>query len=138
MTDDNRTWRCFFCDEVFTDVEAAHEHFGDEGGCDPEPPACKLNQMEGGLLKLYREALAEIHTYQLEDNASFREFYALGADHFQECRRAEEEGYARGLKDGKALARQWRPIKRIWWFVYWSLTGKAHPDHVEYCRYVSH
>lgn len=43
-------WRCFHCDEVFTDPKSAQDHFGDGGGCDPEPPACKLNAMEGGLL----------------------------------------------------------------------------------------
>lgn len=102
MSDEAHEWRCFHCDEVFTTVEAARDHFGDGGGCDPEPPACKLNQMEGGLLKLYREALAEIHTYQIEDNASFREFYALGADHATALRREEEKGYARGLRDGRA------------------------------------
>jgi hypothetical protein len=34
-------WRCFHCDEVFTSVEAAWEHFGEFGeGINAEPPAC--------------------------------------------------------------------------------------------------
>lgn len=95
-----KRWRCFFCDEVFTDAAAAAEHFGPE--CDGIV-ACKLNGMEGGLLKLYREAQDELRTYRREDNAAYREFYAIGADHSVKLRQAEEQGYERGLKDGRAL-----------------------------------
>lgn len=91
-------WRCFHCDEVFTDPDLAGDHFG-IGECDV--PACQLNAVEGGLLKMLRDAQEEIGRFRREDTASYREFYALGADHAVKLRRAEEEGYERGLRDAK-------------------------------------
>ena len=35
----SKTYRCFFCDEVFRSRRAAWLHFGDEG-CEPDVPAC--------------------------------------------------------------------------------------------------
>lgn len=91
-------WRCFHCDEVFTDRAAAVEHFG----CSEiETPACKLNAMEGGLLGLVRRQAEQIDAYHREDTASYREFYSLGADHAQALRREEEKGYARGIADAR-------------------------------------
>lgn len=115
-------WRCFHCDEVFTDPKSANDHFGDGGGCDPEPPACKLNAMEGGLLKLYREALQELHQWQVEDNASAREFYALGAEHAVKLRQEEEKGYARGLGDRLAV------LDAIEGMIENCADGKRNPD----------
>jgi len=71
-------WRCFHCDDVFTDKDAAREHFGDHLQGDP---ACKLNAMEGGLLKLVRDQEDELQQRRQEDTASYREFYSLGSDH---------------------------------------------------------
>jgi hypothetical protein len=34
-----KKWRCFFCDEVFTDRRSAWAHFG-EPYCESDPPAC--------------------------------------------------------------------------------------------------
>lgn len=91
-------WRCFHCDEYFTDKKLAAEHFGSE----IEDPACKLNALEGGILGLLRGAEAELSTYRREDNATSRAFYALGAEHTTALMREEEKGYARGLADGRA------------------------------------
>lgn len=96
-------WRCFFCDEVFHTKETAAEHFGSDDGCYSEGPACKLNELEGGLLKLYREALAELWHYRNDDSEVSKTLYKLGGDHAVTLRRAEEEGYAKGLKDGREL-----------------------------------
>ena len=35
-----KKWRCFHCDEVFTDRQAAWEHFGDDHLCSTDVPAC--------------------------------------------------------------------------------------------------
>lgn len=94
-------WRCFHCDEVFSDEVTAKEHFGCELHSEP---ACKLNALEGGLLKLLRDQEEELRQHRSEQTAFAREFYALGADHYQAQRREEEKGYARGLADGAALS----------------------------------
>lgn len=98
-----KLWRCFHCDEVFTDRAEASLHFGDHLQGDP---ACKLNAMEGGLLKLVRDQEDELQRFRSEETASFREFYALGAEHMQRLQREEETGYARGLTAGRAEAVQ--------------------------------
>jgi hypothetical protein len=94
-------WTCFHCGEVFTDKAEARAHFGDS---EMDFTGCQLNATEGGILKLYREAVQELTRFRQEDNASFREFYALGADHSVALRREEERGYERGLADGRALS----------------------------------
>ncbi len=97
-------WRCFHCDEVFTAREAAAGHFGVQiDGC-ADDVACKLNATEGLLVKMLREAQEELRQYHQEDNAAFKQFYSLGADHATALRREEEKGYARGLHDGRALS----------------------------------
>jgi hypothetical protein len=95
------SWRCFHCSEVFTDREAAADHFGVQiDGC-ADDVACKLNATDGLLLKMLREAQQELRLYHQEDNAAFRQFYVLGCDHATALRREEEKGYARGLEDAK-------------------------------------
>jgi hypothetical protein len=51
MTDVAKEWRCFHCDEVFTDEAAAKLHFGtaeeyQPGHDDPPTPACLLTRDE--------------------------------------------------------------------------------------------
>lgn len=96
-----KEWRCFHCGEVFTDREAAADHFGVQIDGTADEVACKLNATEGLLVKMLREAHEELRQYHQEDNAAFRQFYALGADHSTALRREEEKGYARGLEDAK-------------------------------------
>lgn len=94
-------WRCFHCDEVFADREAAADHFGVQiDGC-ADDVACKINATDGLLVSMLREAQAELREYHQEDNAAFRQFHALGAEHATALRREEEKGYARGLEDAK-------------------------------------
>lgn len=93
-----KSWRCFHCDELFTDRGAAALHFGEDLMADP---ACKLTAMEGGLLALIRAQEQQLQVFRTEETASYREFYALGARHAEAVRRAEEAGYARGLVDAK-------------------------------------
>ena len=52
-----KTWRCFFCDEVFRSRKAAWLHFGDDG-CVQDPPACidPLTRDEKERMRELREA----------------------------------------------------------------------------------
>jgi len=93
-----KEWRCFHCDEQFTDPTEAMEHFGDQLY---DTPACQLTKDEKGLVGLLREAHFQLRRYQSEDSASYREFYSLGSAHSTALMREEEKGYARGLRDGR-------------------------------------
>jgi hypothetical protein len=96
-----KEWRCFHCDEVFTDHAAAADHFGVQIDDCADNVACKLNATEGLIVKMLREAQQELRIYHQEDNAAFQQFYALGAQHSTALLREEEKGYARGLEDAK-------------------------------------
>lgn len=94
-------WRCFHCDSVFTDKACAALHFG-EG--EISTPACRIEGAEKyGLLEMVRKQEAELDRFRREDTASYREFYALSADHNRALIKAEQQGYDRGLADGRAL-----------------------------------
>jgi hypothetical protein len=45
----------------------------------------------------------ELPRYRVEDSDADRRFYAMQADHFQALKRAEEEGYEKGLRDARNL-----------------------------------
>jgi hypothetical protein len=96
-------WKCFHCSETFTDPEAAKVHFGEELG---STPGCKLNALEGGLLKIVRDQEEELRQFRREEMASYREFYSLGADHSLALVREEQKGYDKGLADARAEAEQ--------------------------------
>lgn len=53
-----KKWRCFHCDEVFTDRRAAWAHFGDDYLCSADVPACidPLRSDEKRRLTELREA----------------------------------------------------------------------------------
>jgi hypothetical protein len=85
-----RTWRCFHCDEILIDPDAAALHFGRS---DLARPACTVS------LARLRELEALLSRYQAEDSNSDRRYHAMMADHAVALRRAEETGYARGLRD---------------------------------------
>lgn len=57
-----KAWRCFHCDEVFTDEAEARAHFGeDQTGTTPMgESACRVAASEGGLLKALRESEREV------------------------------------------------------------------------------
>lgn len=104
-------WRCFHCDDVFTTVGAASDHFG------PHPaatPGCVIDKIlpEGGtntqrglgLLMALRKAELELDAYRQEDTLLHREMHRLRCEHQQALLREEEKGYARGLRDGANLS----------------------------------
>lgn len=86
-------WRCFHCDEHFTDAAAAELHFGKS---ERETPAC---QIDGGVLAEVRRQEVELGHYREEDSAKDREMARLRSGHEIALRRAEEAGYAKALKD---------------------------------------
>lgn len=105
MAEQDDVWRCFHCGDVFTDREAAADHFGVQIDGVADDVACRLNATDGLLVKMLREAQEELRRYHQEDNEQVRQFYALGAEHATALRRAEEKGYERGLADGRKLPR---------------------------------
>lgn len=97
---DERVWRCFHCDERFTDRGLAAEHFGYEG----DEPACKLNEQEGGLAAALHTAEKALYAYRYEDTERDRDYHALAAKLTVVSREQEEKGYERGLADGRAIS----------------------------------
>lgn len=62
-------WRCFHCDEVFTDRQSAWEHFGEEN-CTTDVPACidPLRTDEKARMKELREARDLVWRAQAEQD----------------------------------------------------------------------
>jgi len=92
---DAKSWRCFHCDEVFTDPKEARTHFGDVQGskavCTYTADEIRHNEW---CLRRYREEDTDLH----------RQIAHMQTEHTQALMRAEESGYAKGLADGRALA----------------------------------
>jgi hypothetical protein len=83
-------WRCFHCDESFTDEEQAALHFGTN---QYHNPACQVDA------KHLRELESELARYREEDTDLHRQIWRMQAEHHAALRREEEKGYARGLAD---------------------------------------
>lgn len=98
-----KQWRCFFCDEVFRSHKAAAEHFGMDDACEADVPACKLTAHEGHLVKYIRRLEKEIRRYQSEDSDVMRSIMTLEDDSRRALVRAEQEGYDKGLRDGRTI-----------------------------------
>jgi hypothetical protein len=91
---ENKSWRCFHCDEVCTDEASAREHFGYLRSCDP---ICRIDRAE------FRRMEKRDIEHSIEDTELHRLIERERADHATKLREAEEAGYARGLADGRAL-----------------------------------
>jgi hypothetical protein len=111
LSDTEKCWRCFHCDELFTDPKAAANHFGvDHLGSEA---LCQMAQVDGGIAKVIADLAEELQRYRVEDNESYRQFYALGADHRAALIKEEQEGYERGLADARVDGwRQWSDVPR--------------------------
>jgi hypothetical protein len=101
MTTADRTvyWRCFHCGDTFTRAQEkwAREHFG---RTEDETPVCLIRSAgEAALLTALRSAQEELARYRSEDSDVIRSMLAMAADHQRELRRAEELGYAHGVRD---------------------------------------
>lgn len=85
------TWRCFHCDEVFSESDKAEEHFGSLY----QDAACTID------ITKYREMEALVAKYCAEDTDLHREIHRISAQAHTDVQRAEEKGYARGLADAQ-------------------------------------
>lgn len=101
VTSNEKSWRCFHCDEVFTTEVDARLHFGIRDG---DEPACKIKAPgEFALLDALRDAQTDLMQYWAEDTKLIRAMHSMQADHQTALRREEEKGYARGLRDAQQL-----------------------------------
>lgn len=98
-----KRWRCFHCDELFTSAAKARVHFGYD---DHATPACIVVGAAGSLIEKLREAEKEVadawFAIQEETLDCHKALYAQSSRHHAELRAAEELGYERGLRDGRA------------------------------------
>lgn len=85
-------WRCFHCDEVFGDRDSARDHFGHT---EHDTPACQMDVKHVRWLEEQQRRACD------EDTEALRAISRLAGEHETLRRRAEEEGYARGLADAK-------------------------------------
>lgn len=99
---EGRAWRCFQCDDVFNTEADAALHFGKFDDC---VPACKIGA------ERFRAMEAELHGYRTESDAASKTFYSLGADHQTALRKAEQEGYDKGLADGRVQQPAPQPLQ---------------------------
>lgn len=53
---DRKEWRCFTCDEVFTDEAKARIHFGDYKG---DVPTCRMSNLDVCALRMSRDAFSK-------------------------------------------------------------------------------
>jgi hypothetical protein len=94
-----KTWRCFFCDEVFYRRQDAAEHFGASDREISDEPACQIKAHEGHLVRALRKAHQEIKRHLAEDDDVMQAIMALEAEIPAKVQRAEEDGYGRGVRD---------------------------------------
>lgn len=95
-----KQWRCFHCDAVFTRRKDAAEHFGAD---QTETPACCLRDHEHHLVHYIRRLEQDLARYREDDSDVMRAIYVLEAELPGKLRSAEEQGYERGLRDGRQL-----------------------------------
>lgn len=96
-----RSWRCFFCDAVFTREQDAAEHFGE---LRTALPACQLKGSDLGLLGIIREQESDLARFRAEDSDLVRVMQQMQSEHAENVRRAEEDGYGKAVRDMQALA----------------------------------
>ncbi|WP_421793520.1 hypothetical protein [Hydrocarboniphaga effusa] len=89
-------WRCFHCDDFFTDWIQARNHFGHtpEDGA----PVCKTERSTDSTVYHLKR---QLELYQREDTELHRALHARDAEHRTALIREEEKGYARGLRDAQ-------------------------------------
>lgn len=97
-----KQWRCFFCDDVFHSHKAAALHFGSFDSCEPDVTACKLMSHQQHVLEYIRGLEEEISLYQADNHPTIKAVYAVEDEMRRAVRRAEEDGYNRGVSDMKA------------------------------------
>lgn len=81
-------WRCFHCDEILTTAAAAQAHFGTR---ETQDAFCTVSP------ETFRHMELELARYREEDTELHRALHAKDSEMAQAVKKAEEEGYARGL-----------------------------------------
>lgn len=102
----NEHWRCFHCDEVFTNRIDAAEHFGiDEGAT----AACRLTAEQDDLVRFIRSQELDIRRLQRavsqESGEACRLVESMRSRHANELRQAEELGFGRAVAEMQRLCR---------------------------------
>lgn len=110
-----KQWRCFFCDEVFTDKDKAAQHFGAFEACEADEPACKLMPYQEKVLKYVRELESEVRRLMAaqhdETHPLLQTLYETQSEIDIRERKAEEKGYSKGVADMKAQGYCVEPAK---------------------------
>ncbi|GAA2867059.1 hypothetical protein GGQ99_001342 [Aminobacter niigataensis] len=103
-----REWRCFHCDEVFTEEQAARDHFGALTviGIPITDPACCVD------IGKFRDMEHQLQRYGMEDSDKDREIAAMHSKHARALMDEEEKGYARGLRDARLEASRVAPVSQ--------------------------
>jgi hypothetical protein len=96
-------WTCFHCGETLTTPGAAREHFGRtpdrQAGC-----VIKVEiGGERGLLTALRNAEDELAKYRQEEGDVHQSLREMQSRHSAALMSSEEAGYARGLRDARAM-----------------------------------
>lgn len=109
MTGARPVWRCFHCDEVFTDVKAARLHFGEDQDYEPGCIA-RVPDEERVLLEKIRELECELALFYDEDGPKDRQMQIMASEHRSALVGAEEAGYDKGVRDMAQLNCQTDPL----------------------------
>lgn len=120
-------WRCFHCGELFTSPGPAQVHFGPT---EHSKPACQIDAAE------YRAMEERMRRYNEEDSDLHREVHRAHNKGVEGAKRAEEAGYARGLKDAGRPAYtdvSQAPAAlnlndKAFWVLGWNAALDAHPS----------
>jgi hypothetical protein len=88
-------WRCFHCNYLALTPAEGREHFGSSPS---QRPTCLIDGAE------YRRMEEAYRRSCEEDTDLHRALHAKDSERAFAVRRAEEEGYARGLRDGMKVA----------------------------------
>lgn len=93
-------WRCFHCDDVFTRVEDAREHFGGDQGA---LAACQIKGSDRDLVSIIRSQEKELESYRREDSRVLRAWRSKVSELEARIRLAEERGFDSGVQEAKKL-----------------------------------
>ncbi len=93
-----KTWRCFHCDEVFTNPKHAAVHFGTDQLTEPGCVA-KLRSGEDGLLEEIFKLKQEVRAHDVEDTGLVRWSRSKVAEAEAKVPKAEQTGYDKGVAD---------------------------------------
>lgn len=115
MSNKRKTWRCFFCDEVFIDKQDAAIHFGVFDACEADQTACQLMKHQVKVVEYIRCLESEVRDLQSqvhnETHPLLSAIYDIQHEVDSRERSAEERGYAKGVAEMKAQGYCVEPMK---------------------------